>query len=138
MAYLQRFVPPLSQPGFDWRVLVIGAGAVAAMRRVSRHWVHNVAQGARCVAAPLTPALAGAAERAAAALGMDYAGVDLMPAGEASTAQSPPLVIEVNGVAAWRGLQRVTPFNIAQAIVADLFERRLGQLPQRDSAANER
>jgi len=34
-------------------------------------------------------------------------------------------VIEVNGVAAWQGLQRVTDFNIARAIVADLFERRL-------------
>ena len=141
LAYLQRFVPPLSNPGFDWRVLVIGGRAVAAMRRVSRHWVHNVAQGARCVAAPLTPALAGTAERAAAALGMDYAGVDLMPgdaAGAESGVAAAPLVIEVNGVAAWRGLQRVTPFNIAQAIVADLFERRLACLPQRDSAANDR
>ena len=31
-------------------------------------------------------------------------------------------VIEVNGVAAWRGLQRVTDFNIAAALVDDLFK----------------
>mgnify|MGYP003595529079 CR=1 FL=1 len=35
-------------------------------------------------------------------------------------------VIEVNGVAAWRGLQKVTPFDIGQAIVDDLLQRRLG------------
>ena len=38
---------------------------------------------------------------------MDYAGVDIIP-GEGLQ------VLEVNGVAAWHGLQRVTPFNIAQ------------------------
>jgi RimK family alpha-L-glutamate ligase len=122
LAYLQRFVAPLQQPGFDWRVLVIGGVAVAAMRRVSAHWVHNIAQGARPLPAALTPALADAAERAAQALEMDYAGVDLMPS-PAGAIQ----VIEVNGVAAWQGLQRVTPFNIARAIVDDLFDRRLVQ-----------
>jgi tetrahydromethanopterin:alpha-L-glutamate ligase len=153
LAYLQRFVPPVESPGFDWRVLVVGGRAVTAMRRVSRHWVHNVAQGARCEPMPLLPAtaqvrlsarvpgrvqarspadasnraphpgpeLAERAEQAARALGLDYAGVDLMPS--ANGVQ----VIEVNGIAAWQGLQRVTPFNIAQAIVDDLLERKLGR-----------
>ena len=119
LAYLQRFVPALSDPGFDWRVLVVGARAVTAMRRVSTGWVHNIAQGARCEPAELTPALAALAERAAAALEMDYAGVDLIPC--ASGVQ----VLEVNGVAAWRGLQQVTRFNIARAIVDDLLDRKL-------------
>ncbi len=124
LAYLQRFIPPLAddgEPGFDWRVLVIGGKAVTAMRRVSAHWVHNVAQGAACHAAPLTPELAHIAERAALALEMDYAGVDLMPSSGAQAIQ----VIEVNGVAAWRGLQRVTRFNIARALVDDLLDRRM-------------
>jgi glutathione synthase/RimK-type ligase-like ATP-grasp enzyme len=34
-------------------------------------------------------------------------------------------VIEVNGVAAWQGLQRVTRFNIAGALVDDLLNRKL-------------
>lgn len=119
LAYLQRYVPPVGEPGFDWRVLVIGGRAVTAMRRVSTHWIHNVAQGARCQPAELTPALAGLAEAAAAALGMDYAGVDLIPS--AGGIQ----VLEVNGVAAWQGLQRVTAFNIARAIVDDLLDRKL-------------
>jgi len=129
LAYLQRFIPPVAEPGFDWRVLVIGGRAVTAMRRVSAHWVHNVAQGARCQPAPLSTALAGRAEAAAAALDMDYAGVDLMP-----TADGGIQVIEVNGVAAWQGLQRVTGFNIAQAIVDDLLDRKLAGLASAHTA----
>jgi tetrahydromethanopterin:alpha-L-glutamate ligase len=93
------------------------------MRRVSRHWVHNIAQGARCEPQPLDDetgvALARTAERAAAALATDYAGVDLMPTPDG------PTVLEVNGVAAWRGLQRVTPFDLARVLVDDLIDRRL-------------
>lgn len=127
LAYLQRFVPPLTSPGFDWRVLVVGGRAVTAMRRVSAHWVHNVAQGARCEPAELTAELAQPAEDAARVLGMDYAGVDLMPLAAAATSRSAQgiQVIEVNGVAAWQGLQRVTGFNIARAIVDDLLDRTL-------------
>jgi RimK family alpha-L-glutamate ligase len=121
LAYLQRFIPPRSEPGFDWRVLVIGGRAVTAMQRVSHHWVHNVARGARCVAAALLPDLCEPAQRAAAALQLDYAGVDLMPGPDGVQ------VIEVNGVAAWQGLQRVSRgLDIAQAIVDDLLDRRLG------------
>ena len=143
LAYLQRFIPPLSDPGFDWRVLVVGGRAITAMRRVSADWIHNVALGARCepvdLSAPLeitmapaqdikvTPGLAQIAEAAARALDMDYAGVDLMPvpASPGSSRAGAIQVIEVNGVAAWQGLQRVTKFNIAQAIVDDLLDRKV-------------
>jgi glutathione synthase/RimK-type ligase-like ATP-grasp enzyme len=59
------------------------------------------------------------AQAAARALDMDYAGVDLLPTRDG------PQVLEVNGVAAWQGLQRVTPVDIAGAIVADLLGRKL-------------
>ena len=125
MAYLQRFLPAVTrsdaEPGFDWRVLVVGGRAITAMRRVSTHWVHNIAQGARSEPAELTRPLAELAERAAQALDMDYAGVDLLPSATGPAIQ----VIEVNGVAAWQGLQRVTGFNIARAIVDDLIDRKL-------------
>ncbi|GLU32694.1 ATP-grasp domain-containing protein [Trinickia caryophylli] len=122
VAYLQRYVES-GAPGFDWRVLVIGARAVAAMRRVGGNgWIHNFAQGARCEGAELAPALAQTALRAARALDLDYAGVDLIAdAGD----ENRPLVLEVNGVAAWRGLQSVTPVDIAAALVDDLLERKL-------------
>lgn len=132
LAYLQRFVPPIGTPGFDWRVLVVGGRAITAMRRVSEHWVHNVAQGARCEPAELTPDLAHLAEQAAKALDMDYAGVDLIPSAQGTQ------VIEVNGVAAWHGLQGVTGFNIARAIVDDLLDRKCVARRTVDDEAAER
>ena len=132
LAYLQRFVPPVSTPGFDWRVLVVGGRAVTAMRRVSENWIHNVAQGAHCEPAELTPELAQLAEQSAHALDMDYAGVDLIPSAQGTQ------VIEVNGVAAWRGLQRVTGFNIARAIVDDLLDRKCAAHRALDGEAAER
>ncbi|NYG34089.1 RimK family alpha-L-glutamate ligase [Sphaerotilus montanus] len=135
LAYLQRFVPSADPgPGFDWRVLVIGGRAVAAMRRVSEHWIHNVAQGARTEAAELTPDLARLAEAASAALQMDYAGIDLIPSPGRGLGGGAVQVLEVNGVAAWRGLQRVTPFNIARALVDDLIDRKLAAAVPRRAA----
>jgi tetrahydromethanopterin:alpha-L-glutamate ligase len=141
VAYLQRFVGgtgrarsgPYAGPAFDWRVLVIGGRAVAAMRRVGgRGWIHNVARGARCEPAALDDTLAQTAVRATQALGLDYAGVDLIPSPDVpdvpNALDAPcanPLVLEVNGVAAWRGLQTVTHFDIAAALVDDLLDRRL-------------
>jgi tetrahydromethanopterin:alpha-L-glutamate ligase len=129
VAYLQRYVEGGSDsenegghPGFDWRVLVIGDRAVAAMKRVGgKGWIHNFAQGAACEAALLEPQLADIAVRASRALGLDYAGVDLIPAANGAG----PLVLEVNGVAAWRGLQSVTNFDIAAVLVDDLLDRKL-------------
>lgn len=122
VAYLQRYIEG-PQPGFDWRVLVIGSRAVAAMRRVGgRRWIHNFAQGATCEQAELDAPLAQTAVAATHALGLDYAGVDLIPNPDDP---AHPLVLEVNGVAAWRGLQSVTPFDIADALVEDLLTRRM-------------
>jgi RimK family alpha-L-glutamate ligase len=122
VAYLQRYIDG-GRPGFDWRVLVIGGRAVAAMRRVGgKGWIHNFAQGAACEPAELDLPLAQTAVRATEALGLDYAGVDLIPdprdAGR-------PLVLEVNGVAAWRGLQSVTSVDLAAALADDLLQRKL-------------
>jgi tetrahydromethanopterin:alpha-L-glutamate ligase len=132
LAYLQRFIPARTQPGHDYRVLVVGGTALAAMRRVSDSWVHNVAQGARCEPQPLAsgigPEIARLAEAAARALDLDYAGVDLLPS------DAGVQVIEVNGVAAWQGLQRVTPFNVAQALVRDLLDRKCAGIVRRRQA----
>ncbi|NIF81201.1 RimK family alpha-L-glutamate ligase [Paraburkholderia sp. Cy-641] len=134
VAYLQRYVAG-GRPGFDWRVLVIGGRAVAAMRRVGgKGWIHNFAQGATCEPAELDPLLARTAVQAAAALGLDYAGVDLIPNPDDAAR---PLVLEVNGVAAWRGLQSVTRFDIAAALVDDLLDRKLAAVPRRASGQAE-
>jgi RimK family alpha-L-glutamate ligase len=120
VAYLQRYVEG-DRPGFDWRVLVIGERAVAAMRRVGgKGWIHNFARGALCQPAQLDPLLADTAVQASRALGLDYAGVDLIPGPDGAA-----LVLEVNGVAAWKGLQSVTELDIAAALADDLLDRKL-------------
>jgi len=93
-------------------------------------WIHNFAQGATCELAPLDPVLADISVRATRALGLDYAGVDLIPSPHASSdgdgdGEKHPLVLEVNGVAAWRGLQSVSDLDLAAALVDDLLDRKL-------------
>ncbi len=122
VAYLQRFVDARKKGWRDWRVFVIGGRAVAAMQRHGKSWINNVAQGARCEAAEWDDELAALAERATAALGLDYSGVDLMRDHDGRA-----YVIEVNGIPAWKGLQSVTPLNIAQSLLDDLLERRIGR-----------
>ena len=120
--YLQRYVEPLAGEGRwrDWRVLVVGATVAAAMVRHGRTWINNVAQGARCEAAAPDATLHDLAVAAARAVGMDYAGVDIM-----CDPRDGYTVIEVNSIPAWRGLQGVTDGNIAEGLVNDFVSRRL-------------
>jgi RimK family alpha-L-glutamate ligase len=118
--YLQRFVPSAPGQWRDWRVLVAGGAAVAAMVRRGRSWINNVARGARCEPCEPDPAMSRLALDAARALGMDYAGVDIM-----RDARGALTVIEVNSIPAWKGLQGVTGFDIAQRLVDDFVQRRL-------------
>jgi glutathione synthase/RimK-type ligase-like ATP-grasp enzyme len=60
------------------------------------------------------------AEAACRAVAVDYGGVDIMR-GRDGLAQ----VVEVNGIPAWRGLQSVCGFDIAQRLVDDLLTRKL-------------
>jgi tetrahydromethanopterin:alpha-L-glutamate ligase len=113
----------------DFRVMVIGGRARFAMRRRSVTWISNVAQGARCEAVDLDSELADLSERAAAALQIDYAGVDLI-----ADRDGQRLVIEVNGIPAWRGLQSVVAENIALALARDFVTRRLRVAPAQASA----
>ncbi len=123
--YLQRYLPPLDEVHEDLRVLVIGGRAVAAMRRLSDHWITNRAQGARCEALPLREEFRTLAERACALAGVEYGGVDLMRDGDGHL-----LVTEVNSMPAWRGLQQATGIEIAPLLVED-FLRRIGTSPVR-------
>ncbi len=122
VAYLQRFVDARKKGWHDWRVFVVGGRAVATMRRHGKSWINNVAQGASCEPNDRDDELAVLAERATRALGLDYSGVDLMRDHEGNA-----YVIEVNGIPAWKGLQSVTPVNIAQCLMDDLIERRIGR-----------
>lgn len=118
--YLQRYVGPRQGTGEDYRVLVIGGRARAAMARRGASWINNVAQGARCLAMPADPELCRLAEAATRALAMDYAGVDLM-----RDRAGRPTVLEVNSVPAWRGLQSVVSEDVAGMLADDFIARHL-------------
>jgi RimK family alpha-L-glutamate ligase len=127
--YLQRFVACGNQPFHDWRVFVIAGRAVAAMRRNGLTWLNNVAQGARCEAVNLDAPLRELAEDAVRAIGMAYAGVDIIRNAEGALS-----VIEVNSVPAWKGLQSVTEGRIADWLAED-FVARCGHPAVREKAA---
>jgi tetrahydromethanopterin:alpha-L-glutamate ligase len=118
--YLQRYVETGNDDrGWrDLRVLVVGGTAVAAMVRHGATWVSNVAQGARCEPLIGDEELEDLAISAAAAVGVDYAGIDLVR-DRAGCLQ----VLEVNGIPAWRGLQGTTPVDLADRVVADLLSK---------------
>lgn len=112
--YLQEFVP---HQGWDVRIFLIGDQALA-MRRVSNDdWRLNVSRGAR--AEPWTPPddWVDLARRAADAVGAVIAGVDLLPAADGRL-----VVLEVNAVPGWRGLEGAVGRDVT-ALVVDYLER---------------
>jgi RimK family alpha-L-glutamate ligase len=124
VAYLQRYVG-VEKDGFrDLRLLVLRGRVVAAMMRHASHWITNVKRGGTPVALVPDAAMKALAMRAAAAVGADIAGVDILQGSEGLT------VLEVNSMPAWSGLQKVTPADIAAVIAADLVnalrDRRYG------------
>jgi tetrahydromethanopterin:alpha-L-glutamate ligase len=127
--YLQRFVA-VERDGFhDFRLLVVRGRVVAAMQRHSSHWITNVKRGGRPVAAFVSDEMKSLAIRAANAVGADFAGVDMLYG-----ADHQPTVLEINSMPAWSGLQKVTPPNIADALVSALTDA-LAARPSRGALA---
>lgn len=113
---LQEFVP---HDGWDVRILTVG-DRVFAMRRhaAAGDWRTNVSLGG--VAEPFAPppAWVDLALAAARCLETEVAGVDLLP-----DTSGDPLVLEVNGVPGWRGLEAATGLDATGAVVEYLLAR---------------
>jgi len=113
--YLQRFIG-VERDGFhDFRLLVSRGRVIAAMMRHAAHWITNVKRGGRPVTVAANEEMKALAVRAAAAVGADFAGVDLLYDADGRAA-----VLEVNSMPAWSGLQKVTPADIAKILASDL------------------
>ena len=110
--YLQEFILPAQQHHQDWRLFVCRGRLVAAMIRHGLSWITNIKQGARAEAAIASQELADLALRAVACVGADYAGVDIIQARDGRF-----LVLEVNSMPAWNGLQRVSHVRISDQLV---------------------
>lgn len=99
----------------DYRVFVVHGRVLAVMQRKGADWLHNVARGAQCT--PCDEAdVADLGLQAANAIGMHYAGVDLIRDHGGKL-----WVIEVNSIPAWRGLQTITQVDIAQTLADDVL-----------------
>ena len=111
--YLQRAI---DHDGWDLRVFVVGGRVIGAIRRQAPdgEWRTNVALGGVARATELPPEMARMAVCAAAAVGADYAGVDLLQGRDGTV-----YALEVNGIPGWQGLQRATGVDVADAIVAE-------------------
>jgi tetrahydromethanopterin:alpha-L-glutamate ligase len=113
--YLQRYVGVDRNGYHDFRLLVSQGQVVAAMMRHSTHWITNVKRGGKPVAAMPDSAMKDLSIAAAAAVGADFAGVDII-----HDAAGQPTVLEINSMPAWSGLQRTTPVDIAAVLAGDL------------------
>jgi tetrahydromethanopterin:alpha-L-glutamate ligase len=127
--YLQRFIGIERNGYHDFRVLVVQGRVVAAMQRHSSHWITNIKRGGRPVAVALNDELKTLALRAAAAVGAAFVGVDII-----YDAAQRPIVLEVNSMPAWSGLQKVTAINIA-SVFADCFMEAIGIREARGATA---
>ncbi|MFN8202380.1 MAG: RimK family alpha-L-glutamate ligase [Solirubrobacteraceae bacterium] len=107
--YLQETIP---HAGEDVRALVVGGSVVAAIRRTAPGWRVNLAGGATAHPVRLEAEREELCLRAAAALGAEVAGVDLLRASDGRE-----YVIEVNGIPGWQGLERATGVDVAGAVV---------------------
>ncbi len=115
--YVQRAIV---HDGRDVRVFVVGGRVLGAIERRSTDgdWRTNVARGGSAKAIDLPAAWAQLALGAAAAVGADYAGVDLLPSNDGLV-----FVLEVNAIPGWRGLQEATGLDVAGAIVEHMEGR---------------
>ena len=73
------------------------------MIRHGASWITNIKQGARAKAAIASQELIDLAVRSTSCIGADYAGVDIIQAQDGAI-----LVLEVNSMPAWNGLQAVS------------------------------
>jgi len=103
----------LSNPGRDIRVFVVGDEVVGSAYKYGAEgeWKTNVAQGGRMVVEPMPKEILELGVKATRAMGLDYAGVDIIEA------ERGPVVLEVNGAPGWQALKAATGVDVAERII---------------------
>ena len=99
--------------GADLRAFVVGGEVVAAMRRQGPpgEFRSNLHRGGKAEVVKLSPNERAAALRAADAMGLGVAGVDLLQSNEG------PMVLEVNSSPGLEGIEGASGIDIAGAII---------------------
>ena len=115
--YLQEFI---DHGGADLRLLVIDGQVTASMARKAPagEWLTNIARGGSAESVETDAALESLAVRAAAAVGAEIAGVDILQ-GPGGT----PRILEVNAIPGWRAISEVSGKDISLAVLDYVLER---------------
>jgi RimK family alpha-L-glutamate ligase len=113
--YLQRTI---EHDGVDIRAFVIGGRVIGAIERKSPGWRTNLARGGKARLTSMNDYQTALAVRSAAAVGADYAGVDVVTGRDGKT-----YVLEVNGIPGWRGFQQATGLDVAGELLEYLSAR---------------
>lgn len=108
---IQKFIAEAA--GTDYRVIVIGGRVVAAMERRAREgeFRSNVHRGGSTRAVELDDDYRRTALAAAECLGLNIAGVDMMPS------EDGPMVLEVNSSPGLQGIEAATGLDVAGAMI---------------------
>jgi ribosomal protein S6--L-glutamate ligase len=108
---VQEFIEEAT--GADLRCFVIDGKVVAAMKRQGAEgdFRSNLHRGGKAEKVKLTPEERGTAARAAKAMGLRVAGVDLL------RSKHGPVVIEVNSSPGLEGIEAATGVNVARKII---------------------
>lgn len=116
--YMQHYLRAPDATLFeDWRVFVSQGRILSSMVRRGKSWITNVHQGAEPIAHEACDEMSRLALAAVAAIGADYAGVDLI---RDQTGRL--MLLEINSNPAWKGLQSVTATDIAETLAADFLQ----------------
>jgi ribosomal protein S6--L-glutamate ligase len=107
--YLQEFIP---HPGFDIRILAIGATLYGMRRHARAGWKTNISQGGHAEPLIVTDELAELARRAADSTDAELVAIDLLKGLDGRT-----VVLEANAVPGWRALSKCLNQDIARLVL---------------------
>lgn len=117
--YVQKYV---EKHGRDIRSFVIGNECIAAIYRISPHWITNTAQGGKAENCPLTPELKDLSVRAAKAVGGGVVAIDVFETRDGLQ------VNEVNYTMEFRNSITTTGVNIPGLVVDYVLAVATGKL----------
>lgn len=125
---IQRFIA--EGAGRDYRAFVIGDKVVAAMLRTAPEgeFRSNIHRGGEGRLVKLPAEFERAAVKAAHAVGLGVAGVDLMES------NSGPQILEVNSSPGFEGIERATGLNIASMMIKHIVRVARGRKPKKKPA----
>jgi len=108
--YIQKYLDNAKR---DIRAFVIGESVVASISRVASkgNWKANIALGSNPKPLRLSRQLEEMALKASKALGLIYAGVDILET------RNGPVLVEVNGSPSWQGVKSASGVEIAGLLV---------------------